>query len=631
MKNKSGFSALRKGGCVSGACVFALVGLFGAGLTPAAQAREAAGFFGFQNRGETLQSQDELRRQQRPANRQRPAPKQSIKNGNKQADKKEAPPPPGPHLLVVSIKSQRITLYSNGKNVATSPISSGTESNPTPHGVFSIIQRNRHHKSNIYSGAPMPYMQRLTWSGIALHQGVLPGRPASHGCIRLPESFANFLWRTTKMNTRVIIARDDVEPQDIVHAKLFQPKQVPTTVESPLQDLRKTLDTTHHFIRTAGLKMVVNDSVDNQDGDLGDSPAAAEDNETKNDADDASSMQSAPSGDDRADSDNQATAPQESIEPAVKQDISVPQPPAPDAPVPLQVVQPEAVQPDVALQEAVQLQAKQPDVALQEPVKQDASAAQPAPIAQEVAAPQPEAVRQEVAAPQPPESAKQEPAKQEIAAPQSAPVQAEPAKREIAVREPAKADPKADITATVLPQRVEIPDTILASFEKSLVAKEKMARPSGPISIFISRKDKRLYVRQAFIPLFTADVSFTDENSPFGTHIFTAYDQDDGKALRWTALTLPAEAPVVERPKPAYRIDAYGRRIEVPAKPVKKPAETHVAVPSAASVLDRIDIPKDVAERISEYMKPGSSLIISDQGLGHETGLYTDFIVVTKK
>ena len=130
-------------------------------------------------------------------------------------------------------------------SVATAPISTGTAPNPTPHGVFSIIQRNRHHRSNIYSGAPMPYMQRLTWSGIALHQGVLPGHPASHGCIRLPEQFANFLWNTTKMNTRVIVARDDVEPRDIVHAKLFQPKAVPTTVESPLPDLRKTFDTTH--------------------------------------------------------------------------------------------------------------------------------------------------------------------------------------------------------------------------------------------------------------------------------------------------------------------------------------------------------------------------------------------------
>jgi hypothetical protein len=94
---------------------------------------------------------------------------------------------------------------------------------------------------------------------------------------------------------------------------------------------------------------------------------------------------------------------------------------------------------------------------------------------------------------------------------------------------------------------------------------------------------------------------------------------------------MPAEAPVAEKAKPTYRFDVYGRRVEVPAKP-QKPVEAPAGpVPSAASVLDRIEIPQEVVERISYYMTPGSSLILADQGLGHETGLYTDFIVVTKK
>ncbi len=151
--------------------------------------------------------------------------------------------PSGPHLLVVSIKSQRVALYSNGKLVMESPVSSGMPTHPTPTGIFSIIQKNRHHRSNIYSDAPMPYMQRLTWSGIALHQGALPGRAASHGCIRLPEQFANFLWRTTKLGARVVISREDTEPYDVAHAKLFQPKPAPTTVETT-PPLRRTLDTT---------------------------------------------------------------------------------------------------------------------------------------------------------------------------------------------------------------------------------------------------------------------------------------------------------------------------------------------------------------------------------------------------
>ncbi len=142
------------------------------------------------------------------------------------------PPPPGPHLLIVSLKSQRAAFYANGTLIAHTPISSGKASHATPTGIFSVIQKNRHHRSNIYSNAPMPYMQRLTWSGIALHEGQLPGYPASHGCIRLPRDFANFLWRTTRLGARVIIS----------HAKLFQPKARTTTVDAA-PALRPSIDT----------------------------------------------------------------------------------------------------------------------------------------------------------------------------------------------------------------------------------------------------------------------------------------------------------------------------------------------------------------------------------------------------
>jgi lipoprotein-anchoring transpeptidase ErfK/SrfK len=138
-------------------------------------------------------------------------------------------PPAGPLLIAVSLNSQRLTVYANGAPIAHSPVSTGTASNPTPTGIFSIIQKNRHHRSNLYSNAPMPYMQRITWSGVALHQGVLPGYPASHGCIRLPQSFASYLWGTTRIGTgaRVIITREEVTPAEFTHAKLFvhKPKQ----------------------------------------------------------------------------------------------------------------------------------------------------------------------------------------------------------------------------------------------------------------------------------------------------------------------------------------------------------------------------------------------------------------------
>src|SRR3984893_9470083 len=126
----------------------------------------------------------------------------------------------GPLILAVSIGSQRVTVYDNGTPIAASPISSGMAGHLTPMGVFSVIQKERWHRSNLYSNAPMPYMQRITWSGVALHAGVLPGYPASHGCIRLPEEFAVRLWGMTRVGARVVVTRKDVKPFEMEHPRL---------------------------------------------------------------------------------------------------------------------------------------------------------------------------------------------------------------------------------------------------------------------------------------------------------------------------------------------------------------------------------------------------------------------------
>ena len=155
--------------------------------------------------------------------------------------------PKGPLQLMVSISDQRAVLYSNGIRVAETKVSSGTASHPTPTGVFSIIQKNRWHRSNLYGNAPMFYMHRLTWSGIALHEGHLPGFAASHGCIRMPTEFVSRLWNVSKMGMRVVVARVEVKPEEFSHAKLFNPAPKPVdpsrTSEVP-DGLRPSLDTT---------------------------------------------------------------------------------------------------------------------------------------------------------------------------------------------------------------------------------------------------------------------------------------------------------------------------------------------------------------------------------------------------
>ena len=98
---------------------------------------------------------------------------------------------------------------------------------PTPMGVFSIIQKHKLHHSNIYSGAPMPFMQRITWSGIAMHAGALPGYPASHGCIRMPMAFAARMWNWTKMGARVVVTAGEITPARFAHPLLAEQKVAP--------------------------------------------------------------------------------------------------------------------------------------------------------------------------------------------------------------------------------------------------------------------------------------------------------------------------------------------------------------------------------------------------------------------
>lgn len=117
--------------------------------------------------------------------------------------------PAGPMVIVVSLPEQRAHVYRNGIRIGVSTISSGKPGNDTPTGVFPILQKREVHHSNLYDGAPMPYMQRLTWDGIALHAGRIPGYPASHGCVRLPKAFAKILFEHTEHGVTVVIADEN--------------------------------------------------------------------------------------------------------------------------------------------------------------------------------------------------------------------------------------------------------------------------------------------------------------------------------------------------------------------------------------------------------------------------------------
>ena len=320
----------------------------------------------------------------------------------------------GPLQIIISIADQQLSLYDNGTLIARSSVSTGVQGHPTPLGVFSVISKERWHRSNIYSGAPMPYMQRITWSGIALHAGVVPGHPASHGCIRLTNDFAIRLWHLAKRGTRVIIASNDVRPVEIANSHLFvsKPKAASVSPES--------------------------------------SAVTVADNDNK-------------------------TAP--------------------------------------ASHEALLSSAETPEVA-------------------------------------------------NLLIPGSIPQGA-------------------------APQKVI------------------------PISVFVSRKLSRLFVRQGFTPLFDVPVKIQNPEQPLGTHVFTVMDfQNDGASLRWTVVSLP---------------EKFKKREAVMEQIVATPLPD-----KGNEALDRIDIPQEAIEQISQLMTPGSSLIISDYGISDETGTDTDFIVVMR-
>src|SRR5947207_1601562 len=129
-----------------------------------------------------------------------------------------------PIMAIVSLRDQRVTIYDATGWILRAPVSSGQKGRETPAGIFSVIQKEAEHYSNLYDDAYMPHMQRITWSGIALHGGPLPGYPASHGCIRLPYDFAARLFDLTRPGMRVIVAPTDVTPIEIAHPALFMPK-----------------------------------------------------------------------------------------------------------------------------------------------------------------------------------------------------------------------------------------------------------------------------------------------------------------------------------------------------------------------------------------------------------------------
>jgi hypothetical protein len=138
--------------------------------------------------------------------------------------------PVGPIVVLVSLGEQRAYVYRNGVQIGVTTISSGKPGHGTPKGVFVILQKDKDHRSSKYNNAPMPYTQRLTWDGVALHAGGLPGYPSSHGCVHLPSKFAEELFAASPMGMTVVVVDEHSAPGEVAHPPAFSPVDAKTGV-----------------------------------------------------------------------------------------------------------------------------------------------------------------------------------------------------------------------------------------------------------------------------------------------------------------------------------------------------------------------------------------------------------------
>lgn len=453
---------------------------------------------------------------------------------------KEAAAPDQPLYAVVSIDDQHVSIYGSQGLIERSDVSTGTADHPTPTGVFAIIQKERWHESNIYSGAQMPFMQRITWSGVAMHTGQLPGYPASHGCIRLPNEFAERWFGMTKLGLRVVVSPTDIEPAKIDHPNLPEPRywSMAGTVATrkPVQSAALSDDTLAEYAAPA--EAIANPVA----------YAAAERAKAKADL---KRMEQA---------ENAA---------------------------------------DIARERAARA-AKDAAAALKN-AESDFADAEDRMGWFGLIGNRP---------PPPPKAKFGDGIMKAIADFQAANTRLSEAKR---------------ASETAAAQLAEANAAVKRADERTEALKlriKEMARRQETVSIFISLKDRRLYVRQALRPVFDLPIAIADPSSPIGTHIFVAKLPAEGeKALRWTALTMPVEIP--QQPARVARV-RRASLIETGSIGAAIPAET------AQGALNRVQLTGEMLDHLSELVWAGSSIIISDRGINHETGVGTDFIIETK-
>jgi lipoprotein-anchoring transpeptidase ErfK/SrfK len=602
-------SALRVS--VSTGALFRAALLTAAGIIVAATPADAALYYYRDSDSGIYGASEQPQRPRQPQRARRAPKKQETKV------KETTVHPQLPLIISVSIGSQRVKIYDANGLFAEAPVSTGMPGHPTPQGVFSVIEKDRYHHSNIYSGAPMPFMQRITWGGVAMHAGVLPGYPASHGCIRMPNDFATKMWGWTKMGARVFVTPGDLPaPTAFSHPFLAAYKVAPQPVateppEDPAARVGPKADLGAPEIKSIETRLDLRPTVGH------DKPAEAVTTRTADAGGKAAvTMTDAGSG-----------APRET---AAKPDVAKPDPAASK---PIETAEAAGSVPAKAGEttgEAKPDEAAPQKVADAKPVEAPAmapetGAAPEQPLAAakaegDDAKPERTTTATDVKTEEKPEARTE--TKTEAKS-NEAPKAAEPPK--------AAETPKVEVKPETVKADIAKPDDAKSAKKDETritppvkVVKESPRR-TGQIAVFISGKDSKLYVRQNFAPLFDVPVTIAAGDRPLGTHVFTAQvDKGDSNLLHWSVVSVPMSR--ARRAEDSRQRVASRKHKGAPPPP---PVEVkQIIADSPAEALDRITVPPEAMARIAEALTSGGSIIVADQSIKQgETGEYTDFIL----
>jgi peptidoglycan hydrolase-like protein with peptidoglycan-binding domain len=494
-----------------------------------------------------------------------------------------------PMIVVVSIGQQKVDVYRGTSLVTTSAVSTGTAQHPTFIGAFSIMQKARWHHSNIYSGAPMPWMNRLTWSGTAMHAGVVPGYPASHGCIRLTYAFAPKFFQMSSVGDNVITSRGRPKPTPIEHGALFQPLPPPTlpmvereTSISPLE----RIDTPIPAVAAASASPVILAKAE--------MPTTV-DSEVHPSVEDESAPAPAAQGNEGPAKDAEApsaAATAEDNPPKTESD-----------PYRVHAITPDMSKLQERLVAPVQATATPDPAPAATPSRpEDKPADKPvaiAPAAPEPVAPKPVAAPVEIAAATPdlppPAAAAKLNAGVDAAAVQAAEPRSGAPLRVLLTRRTQR-DRIVGVQQILASMGYLPPQNFDGTMGKATIGavkdfqKANGMRETGAFNDELVKKvyevagkgeppAGHLYVRQDFDDVFDTAVSFRNAEEPLGTPVYVALNFAPGDAkINWVTLDVQ---------------DGAG----------------------AASPLDRLEIPDDVRQKISERLTPGSTFIVADTSI----------------